>query len=128
MEPEATGPLCPCSSCQTTVSRPGALQMAHRDLGQLGEHRKEKGKGASSQEGVCGMWSLCLCVYNGKAGAPDTLNINDGGNAKTCAQSCSLSAASSHRWLPSIYLHTWEEGSSFAFGTAQFCLGVWKRL
>lgn len=92
---EATGPLCPCGSCKTTVSRLGALQMAHRGLGQLGQHRKDKGKGASSQEGVSVMWSLCLCVYNGKAAAPDTLNINVGGNAKTCTQTCSLSAASS---------------------------------
>lgn len=61
MEPEATGPLCPCGSCQTTVSRPGALQMAHQGLGQLGEQGRKKGREPAARKGsvVCGR---CVCV------------------------------------------------------------------
>lgn len=91
------GPLCSCGSCQTSVSRPGALQAAHLGLSQLGEHREEDGNGlgASGQEGVPGMCLLWGCICNGSAAAPHSLNTDGGGNAKTRAQSCGLSTASS---------------------------------
>ena len=41
---------------------------------------KREGFEASSQEGVSGVYLLAvsLCVYNGKAAAPDSLNLSVG--------------------------------------------------